>query len=180
MTHVNADPFSTDDCSPDAKRKGAHVTVLSIRSVPFALPHVINPGLETLRRYWVALRREQNVLPFADDLNVDQLSQFASRLMVLEVRERPQRFRVDIVGTEIEKRFGEDLADRFIDEVPEHSPLEYLDSQCCAVMQSQTPTWFAWQSANCGYERLLLPLWGNGYVSTILGAYAWSAPARDA
>ena len=158
---------------------GVDVTVLSIRSVPFALPQAIDPSLETLRRYWAALRREQNLLPFADDLNVDRLSQLSSRLLVLEVRERPQRFRIDIVGTEIEKKFGEELADRFIDEVGEQCPLEYLDSQCCAVMQSQTPTWFAWQSTTSGYERLLLPLWGNGYVSTILGAYAWSAPARD-
>src|SRR5579864_8599763 len=93
---------------------GVHVTVLSIRSVPFSLPQAIDASLETLRRYWAALRRAQNVLPFADDLNVGQLSQFGPRLVVLEVRERPQRFRVDIVGTEIEKEFGEGLADRFI------------------------------------------------------------------
>src|SRR5205085_6778253 len=124
--------------------------------------------LETLRRYWSALRRTQNPLPFADDLNIARLSQFAPRLMVLEVRERPQRFRFDIVGTQIEARYGEDLGDRFLDELSEHTPLEYLDSQGCAVMQSQTPTWFAWQSAGCDYERLLLPLWGNGYVSSIL------------
>src|SRR5579864_6550258 len=49
---------------------GVHVTVLSIRSVPFSLPQAIDASLETLRRYWAALRRAQNVLPFADDLNV--------------------------------------------------------------------------------------------------------------
>jgi hypothetical protein len=151
------------------------MTVFSMRSLPFSVPQMIDPSLETVRRYWVALRREQNALPFADDLNVEQLSQFASRLMVLDVRERPQRFRVAIVGKEIEVVFGEELADRFLDEIAEHSPLEYLDSQCCALMQSQTPTWFERRDANHSYERLLLPLWGNGYVSTILAVYAWNA-----
>jgi hypothetical protein len=148
-----------------------------MRSLPFALPERIDPSLETVKRHWAALRREQNPLPFADDLNVGRLSQSAPRLMVLYVRECPQRFRIEIVGSEIEKRFGEELADRFLDEIAEHAPLEYLDSQCCALMQSQTPTWFERQDAKFSYERLLLPLWGNGYVSLILCAYAWHPPA---
>ena len=152
------------------------MTVVTMRSAPFGVPDHIAPQLETLRRYWSALRRAQNPLPFADDLNVDRLAQFAPRLFLLDVRERPQRFRFDIVGTEIEKRYQEDLGDRFLDELGERTPLEYLDSQCCAVMQSKTPTWFAWQSAGCDYERLLLPLWGNGYVSSILGSFAWIKP----
>jgi hypothetical protein len=162
---------------PATQIGGAQMTVFSMCSLPFAVPQKIDPGLETVRRYWAALRREQNALPFADDLNVEQLSQFAPRLLVLDVCERPQRFRITIVGKEIEAAFHEELADRFVDEIAEHSPLEYLDSQCCALMQSQTPAWFERRDAKFSYERLLLPMWGNGYVSMILGAYAWCTPA---
>ena len=149
------------------------MAVVTKSIIPFALSDRIDPELESVRRYWTTLRRSKNAIPFADDLNLEQLKQFEPRLMVLEVRERPQRFRIAIVGGQIEKRFKAELADWFIDELAPNPPLEYLASQCCAVMQSSAPAWFACEDGERGYERLLLPMWGNGYVSTILAVYAW-------
>jgi len=140
-----------------------------VRPLPFALPERIEPRLETLRRFWSAIRRGENEIPFADDLKIDQLSLFAPRLFTFDVRERPQRFRFDICGTEIARRYGEELEDRFLDELKETEPLEYLASQCCAAMQSCAPAWFATES----YERLVLPMWGNGAISVLLGAFTW-------
>ncbi len=144
-------------------------TVFEATRTPFALPVRLDHELETLRRYWSALRRADNPMPFADDLRVDHLSRFSASLVVLEVREKPERFRFDIVGTEIERRFGEELSDRFLDEIAHRAPLEFFASQCTALIETSEPTWHG----NGVYERLLLPFWGNGYVSRIAGAYAW-------
>jgi hypothetical protein len=110
-------------------------------------------------------------MPFADDLRVDQLSRFATSLLIMEVREKPERFRFEIVGAEIARLFGEELEDRFLDEVPHRAPIDFLASQCAAVLDIVAPTWHG----NSSYERLLLPLWGNGYVSRIVGSYVWRA-----
>lgn len=147
--------------------------IIETPAIPFALPERIDAQLETLRRYWSALKRAQNTMPFADDLRVDQFPQFAPSLLVIEVRETPERFRFDLVGAEIERRFGEALAGRFLDEVAHRTPIDFLASQCSALMQTSTPTWFASKTGDSSYERLLLPFWGNGYVSRIAGAYVW-------
>jgi hypothetical protein len=149
---------------------------------PFSVPHVIDPGLTKVLRHWQGLRRKDNPVPFADDLDVAKLPDIESRLFVLEIFERPLRARFGYVGAEVAAQYGEPLESQFLDEVPPKGPCRYLAAQWTATCEDEAPTYYAHASELSlkaparGYARLLLPLWAQGYVSSILGAFAWAEP----
>ena len=46
-------------------------------SNPFSLPAKLSPDLARVRDYWDGLKRGENKIPFADDVNLSGLSRFA-------------------------------------------------------------------------------------------------------
>src|SRR6185437_15950280 len=89
----------------------------------------------------------------------------------------PQRFRLNSVGDNWLADSHRDLAGRFLDEIePGAPPLAFLLSQCAATVESGKPTWHARHAperasaTQPAFERLLLPLWGDGRISMIFGA----------
>lgn len=131
---------------------------------PFALPANLTPELAQVRTYWEGLRRGENAVPFADDVSLSKLPGQQGRLMLVDVLDKPTRFRFSIVGADLRTWYGADLADKFADEVEAKGPLALFLSQASATADTRTPTFYQGD-----YARLLLPLWGNGYVSAILG-----------
>ena len=119
-------------------------------------------------------------MPFWDDVNLSTLADLSGRLMLIEVFEKPVRFRLGMLGEELKARHGGDIAGEFLDEIDARPPLQYLSSQSNAAVESRAPTFYRHSSARRtgsrvtdAYSRLLLPLWGNGRIGMLLGVVAW-------
>ena len=63
------------------------------RLQPFALPEKLTSELGLVRDYWNGLKRHQNNMPFWDDVSLSALPGLEGRLMLVDVFEKPQRFR---------------------------------------------------------------------------------------
>jgi hypothetical protein len=139
-------------------------------SHPFAVPSRLTPDLTRVHAYWRGLLRGAADMPFWDDANLSDLPDLADRLLLVDVFQSPERFRFGLVGKGVG---GEELSGRFLDETRLKSPLQFLRSQCCATTECAQPTWFRTEDngpeGKGGYSRLLLPMWGDGRLSMILG-----------
>jgi hypothetical protein len=134
---------------------------------PFPLPATLSSDLGRVRDYWNSLKRGENAVPFSDDVKFSALPGFEGRLLLVEVFEKPQRFRLNIVGQDIREWFGADMAGKFTDELGVKGPLKFFAAQASTTVEAAAPTYY-----HDGFTRLLLPLWGGGYVSMLLGTIA--------
>lgn len=140
---------------------------------PFPLPDALAPDLARTLDYWRSLLRGEASMPFWDDLKLSALGDVAARAMAIEVFDKPQRFRLDIVGPEIDRRAGGGLEGTFPDRfarAPE--PLDFLLSQASATVEAAAPTHYG-TGAGEGYRRIMLPMWGDGRIGILLSAVAW-------
>ena len=60
---------------------------------PFLPPRKLPGPLAQLRQYWNGLRRGENAVPFSDDVNPSALTGLSDNLILVDVFDRPQRFR---------------------------------------------------------------------------------------
>jgi hypothetical protein len=116
--------------------------------------------------FWRDLLRGGAEMPFADDLRPTELPDLVHRTFLIDVFENPVRFRLQSLGMALGP---DDLTGRFLDETELHPPLDYLDAQCSATVEAAAPTFFRGE-AERPHARLLLPFWGNGQISLLLGA----------
>jgi hypothetical protein len=140
----------------------------------FALPDRLEPDLERVRAYWNSLKRGENNIPFWDDVKPSTHAPLADHIMMIEAFENPVRFRFDLVGEDVTRRYGAAIAGRFTDEVDPHPPIDGLTEQCQATIERRAPTYFHHTEGGTSYSRLILPLWGNGYIEMLLGAARFS------
>jgi len=143
--------------------------------LPFAIPEKLPSDIGRIRDYWESLKRGENSMPFWDDVTLSSFPGLADRLMLVDAFENPQRFRLNSVGEQIRKRFGADLAGKFVDEIAPKAPFEFFAAQASATIEAKSPTFFAGEAGAAddlrhGYARLLLPLWGDGRIGMMLGA----------
>lgn len=138
---------------------------------PFAAPTRLAPELARVEAYWRERLRGSAEIPFWDDIRLEDLPDLKPHLMLIETFSRPERFRFAIVGSGL----GETPLDGcFLDETELGSPFEFLRSQCSATIEAAAATFYLApeQPGSAHYSRLLLPLWGDGRISMILGAVA--------
>ena len=129
---------------------------------PFPLPATLEHDLAAVEAAWRALRRAQNDIPFADDLKPGALSAQAGRVLLIDVFEKPERFRFSLLGGDLLLPQDKALSGKFIDEVDLPAPLGFLRAQASATVEARAPTYHG--------GRLLLPMWGDGRVSLLPGA----------
>lgn len=134
---------------------------------PFALPARLSADLTRVEAYWRGLLRGAAEMPFWDDARLSDLPDLGPRLVLIDVFDRPERFRFATVGAELG---GAELEGRFLDDTDLERPLEFLRAQCSATIEAAAPTYFRLEGAGGSYGRLLLPMWGDGRASMILGA----------
>lgn len=139
---------------------------------PYSIRAPLSPDLARVEAYWKGLLRGNASMPFWDDLHLSALPDLADQLMLIEVFELPQRFRFDYLGAALNE---DSLEGRFIDEIQLRWPLDFLLSQCSATVESASPTVYRFaaskrDAAKGAYQRLLLPLWGEGHIRMLLGA----------
>lgn len=136
---------------------------------PFAATD-LGPKLERVEAFWRSLIRGANNMPFWDDFVPAALADLGGDALLINVFDKPQRLRFDsVVGAEIERRSGRVVRDLFTDEIEPTAPFDYLNAQASATIELAGPT----LHRNIAYRRLLLPMWGDGRISMLLGAYDW-------
>ena len=134
---------------------------------PYPLPHRLSPALTRGRDYWRGLLRGEATMPFWDDVRLNDLADIRERLVLIDVFEKPERFRFNSLGDGLGA--GE-FGGLFLDETRLGHPLEFLRSQCAATVEAGEPTFMRWQAGtDDGYGRLLLPLWGEGHIAMLMG-----------
>lgn len=138
---------------------------------PYAVPTNLSPCLARVQSYWRGLLRGAATMPFWNDAKLSDLPDLSPRLFLIDVFQRPERFRFGIVGEDL----GSDLSGAFLDELRLGAPFSLLRSQCAASVEDEGPTFvrLAGDQAQGGarpYGRLVLPMWGDGRISMLLGA----------
>jgi hypothetical protein len=149
-------------------------------TVPYSVPSRLEAELARVRAYWEELKRGEAGMPFWDDVNLAALPDLSGRLMLIDVFDKPLRFRFGIVGEQLKARYRADVAGRFSDEIEIRHPFQYLNSQGLATIESRAPTYYrhdvgerGGSRATEGYSRLILPLWGDGRIGMLFEAVAW-------
>jgi hypothetical protein len=138
-------------------------------TAPFAITRTLAPGLRRVLDNWETLKRGANDIPFADDMKICSLPALADELLLLDVFAKPERFRIDYLGDEVAGDGRGAAPGRFIDEIALGHPFEYLRAQASATVERGAATLYRTDGAR-PYARLLLPLWGDGRISMLLGA----------
>jgi hypothetical protein len=144
---------------------------------PFQLPAKLEPELARLMAYWRKIERAEAEMPFWDDVELSALPKaLARKVVLLDVLPPPVRFRFSLggVGEDAVRDYGSGLASKFVDEIEPRSPLQLLQSQCSAAVEMRAPTYYrhAAERRKDAYGRLILPMWGQGRVSMLLGGFA--------
>jgi hypothetical protein len=140
-------------------------------SIPFAIRAPIAAKLDAVLSYWQDLRRGEAEVPFWDDLSLPEVRRLCSRVFLIDVFSKPERFRLSAAELDLAKQDLDRILGRFIDEVDLPTPFELLRAQCAATVEEMRPTFYAHDTADDGgYQRLLLPAWGEGQVRMLLGA----------
>ena len=140
----------------------------------YALPDQLAPDLTAVLNYWQGLRRGENSMPFADDIDLAAVACVPQRGLLLEVFERTpfasgstMRDKSCAAASVSRSRASSQ------DEIPSKSPLEELTAQASATVAGGVPTHYSDPS---GSSRLLLPTWGEGHMSLLLGLVTSTNP----
>lgn len=139
-------------------------------SNPFPVPDHLGGNLRPVLAYWAGLKRGANTVPFSDDLDFRAIPVSAHGLFLLTVFVLPERFRLDHLGEDLKE--GDMKTGMFLDETPLRGCFSYLRTQSTATVEAAAPTFCLYRAdgPDVGFSRLLLPMWGNGQISTIIGA----------
>lgn len=137
-------------------------------SRPFTPPKRLSPDFQRVQAYWEGLLRGAAEIPFWDDLDLGALPDLAPRIFLIGAFSKPERFRLEQVGADLTAAIGEEVAGRFLDEVEPRGPIAWLTAQCSATVEAGAPTWCE-DAAGQGWRRLILPMWGDGRISMLLG-----------
>src|SRR4249919_2841905 len=121
--------------------------LMNTSTAPFTLPPKLESDLVRVRAYWKGLKRGGADMPFWDDVDLSKLPDLSSRLMLIDVFNKPVRFRLGTLGKELKERHGGDVVGRFLDEIEAPTPLQYLSSQSSATVESRAPTYYRHGSA---------------------------------
>jgi len=139
--------------------------------LPFALPQTLPAQLPKLYAYWNGLKRAQNAIPFWDDVKLSDLPDLAPRLMLIDAFAKPARYRFALVGSEIVARSGTGIEGLFVDDVERLDPFHFFIPQCAVTVEAAAGSFYRTPD----YARLLLPMWGDGQISMLLGGFGWTS-----
>jgi hypothetical protein len=136
---------------------------------------VRHPTLQRLLGLWSARRRD-GLLPRLSDLPELRSPLFAPHVAVIEVTERPLRFRYRIVGAELKRLSGMPLEGRFVDEVRNPIFRQLALAAYRKVVTGKRPTCtrfrFGFNLLRGRYERLMLPFGTDGaFVTHVVAAF---------
>jgi hypothetical protein len=143
---------------------------MHVHTSPFPLPEKLDNDLAQVKTYWEGLRRGGNDMPFWDDHKPSALGALAGKVILIDTFANPERFRFNSIGDALKQSYGEPLAGKFADELDLRDPFGFFRAQASATIEARAPTFYRHEQPP--YARLMLPMWGDGRISMLLGAIA--------
>ena len=136
--------------------------------------------LGALVSYWDALRADRP-MPARSGIDPIDLKRHLPRLILAEVLYEPLRFRLRIVGTELEDKLGRRMTGSTL---TDETPMFFKPYAACATSVRATREFLSFDFGGGGppgtFERVLLPLSEDGEtVSGILGEAIYTNLATD-
>ena len=141
---------------------------MSRPSNPFPLPDALARDLAGVHAVWLGLRRAENDMPFADDLEASGARRAGGRRCCSSTcSTSPSASASACSAATCLLAQDKALSGKFIDEIELAAPLGFLRAQASATVEARAPTYY--RDAD-GTARLLMPMWGDGRISLLLGA----------
>ena len=136
--------------------------------------------LDALVSYWDALRADRS-MPACSDVDPSDLKRHAPRLILADVLHEPLRFRLRLVGAELEDKLGRRMTDTIL---TDETPMFFKPYAACVTGVRATREFLSFDFGGgepAGtFERILLPLSEDGEtVSGILGEAIYTNLATD-
>ncbi len=132
------------------------------------LEQIRTEPLREIYRYWQSKCRD-GVVPSRDDLDppVELSGKILPYCAMIEVEQQPRRYRYCLVGTAINKQYGEETTGRYVDEIDLGDMKSWVistyDELSATLQPSVISREFRKQSGEfIWFERLALPLSSNG------------------
>ena len=75
-----------------------------MKTGPYTFPRNLEPDLAQVLAYWEGLKRGDAGMPFWDDVNLSALPNLSKRLMLIEVFDKPLRFRLGLIRMGFKRR----------------------------------------------------------------------------
>ena len=147
-----------------------------------------SPALRRLAGYWQQRHRPRGGLPGRSDIDPSDFVWLLGRVFLIEVlQERPELdFRFRLFGSQMAQVYGRDLTGRRLSEIDDREFSAALRPDYMAVVETGLPSHrrgrLEWSGrGHIGYERILLPLAGDGErVDMLLGASIYDLPGTGA
>lgn len=142
-------------------------------TAPFAISGPLPTRLDAVFRYWQGLLRGSAEVPFWDDVSMPAVEALCDQVFLVEVFARPERFRLSAADAPLTPAERDAVLGRFIDDVALPDAFALLRAQSSAAVECMRPTLYIHEPKSAEgrrYQRLLLPLWGEGEVRMLLGA----------
>lgn len=138
---------------------------------PFPLPAKLERDLGRVLSFWEDMRRADSSMPFWDDLTPSALAPRAPHVVLIDVFAKPERFRFNHIADALTQQYGANLTHQFADDIDLRDSFAFLRSQASATVEARAPTYYrSGPTGTPGYARVLLPMWGDGRITMLLGA----------
>jgi hypothetical protein len=137
-------------------------------------PLLKSDALRALEAYWRS-KRHGSTLPARRDIDPWEMRNFLSHVFLVTVTQNPMRFWFRLVGGDVEQEYGEELTNRYLDEIDldrvRHDVFEDYET---AVREARPVyarcNYLKDDGKHLHYERVLLPLSSDGEtVDMLLG-----------
>ncbi|WP_162914860.1 PAS domain-containing protein [Desertibaculum subflavum] len=141
------------------------------------LEDIETPYLRRLFAYWQDKRRGQD-FPSRRDLDPREFAFALGHVLLIDVLERPQRFRFRLHGSVLSFRARYDMTGRMVDELPDEENRAVLLQRCRDLVRTRRPCFARSQrtvdGTAYGYEVVWLPLSSDGeQIDMLLGGLAY-------
>lgn len=130
--------------------------------------------LRDLHSYWLAKKRHR-LAPGRKDIDPAELRSLLPHLFMVDVENKPRRFRFRLVGTAIVSSFGLDITGRYLEEIGFSDQAPSVLAHYGAVATTAEPSchhvhFTRGSGRYLAYERLIVPLSSDGTsVDMLLG-----------
>lgn len=138
--------------------------VTEIFDVDFDDKVIKAPEIRLAYEYWLK-KRANNEMPSVEDIDILDLVATIGAISLIDVVDQTPRFRLRMVGSNIVKRYGNDLTGQYIDQIEDEVARNKLLSSYGKTFMIAKPFWIERNIFEEGqvyvHECLILPLRGN-------------------
>ena len=139
-------------------------------TMEFDIPERMSPSLRHICDIWESQKLMRTDMPLDEDFDLVLLRDYADRIFVIDVGDRPSALRIESAGWRVVAHYGTPLAGHHVENIPALPPLDDLSVQCMAAIRDRRPVFYRHHTAAASYERIVLPLWGESRVEKLVAA----------